>query len=144
MEDAAEQTLAKLRSLGLRITAPRVAVVEALAHWPGHRSAEEILARVNEIHPAVGRASVFRTLQLLLRVGLLVSSSRAENKTTYVLSPSGRHHHLVCTECGRTVSFGECVAEHLEETLAKRHGFTISGHQLEVFGRCQDCSESRA
>ena len=140
IEDSAEMTLSKLRTLGHRITAPRVAVVETLASSPGHQSAEEILVQVNELHPSVGRASVFRTLQLLLRAGVLLSSSRAENRTTYILCPSGRHHHLVCTECGRTVSFDECVAEGLEETLAARHGFRVSGHQLEVFGRCGDCA----
>jgi len=140
-EDAAELTLKKLRDLGCRITAPRVAVVEALASSAERQSAEEILVRVNEFHPSVGRASVFRTLQLLLRSGVLLSSSRAENRTTYFLSPSGRHHHLICTECGRTVSFDECVAEDLEEALAKRYAFCVSGHQLEVFGHCSDCSQ---
>jgi Fur family ferric uptake transcriptional regulator len=99
-------------------------VVEALARSPEHRSAEEILVRVNELHPTVGRASVFRTLRLLLRAGVLLSSSRAEKRTTYYLSPSGRHHHLICTECGRTVAFDECVASDLEEALAQRHGWS--------------------
>ena len=139
VEDVADLTLTKLRSLGHRITAPRVAVVKALASSAGHQSAEEILVRVHELHPSVGRASVFRTLQLLLRCGVVLSSSRAENRTTYLLSPSGRHHHLVCTECGRTVSFDDCVAEDLEAALAKRYGFSVSGHQLEVFGKCSDC-----
>ncbi len=139
-EDAAELALAKLRNLGHRITVQRVAVVEALASAPGHQSAEEILVRVSELHPSVGRASVFRTLQLLLRAGVLLSSSRAENRTTYFLCPSGRHHHLICTQCGRTVAFDECVAEDLEGALAKRYGFCVSGHQLEVFGHCSDCN----
>ena len=143
-DNVAELTLARLRTHGYRITGPRVAVVEALASSPGHQSAEEILARVRDLHPAVGRASVFRTLQLLLRAGLLLSSSRAENRTTYLLSPSARHHHLVCTRCGRTIAFDECVAEDLEGTLAKRYGFCVSGHQLEVFGSCKDCRLPRS
>jgi len=139
-----ELTISALRRSGCRVTSARKAVVEALARSNAPQSAEEVLAQARARCPSVGRASVFRTLQLLLEIGLLHSSSRAASRTTYFLSPSGRHHHLVCIGCGRTISFRDCPADGLEETLARKHGFEISGHQLEVLGRCPECRSAKS
>src|SRR5690348_14703077 len=84
-----------------RITAPRMAVIGVIATMPGHFTAEALAARVR----GVGRATVFRTLKLLVDEGAVCRVLLDDGKLHYRLSRTPHHHHLVCTECGAIEDF---------------------------------------
>jgi len=145
-EDLAQTAMIKIQEAGHKLTAPRRATIEALAQAPDHLTAPQLVAFVAKRAPAVGRASVYRTLELMSRLGLVQVSSLGGATTTYLLTLSGHHHHVICVNCRKTVSFDECVIKELERelerTLAAKLGFQIEGHLVELYGRCPACRET--
>jgi Fur family ferric uptake transcriptional regulator len=128
-----------LRHSGYKVTQARRAVIEALAQAPSHKTAPEVIRAVRMQTPSVGRASVYRTLELMTRLGLVQSSTLGGVAVTYVLTPTKHHHHVVCIDCHKTVEFDECVLRELEGRLGEELGFQLEGHLLELYGRCPDC-----
>ncbi len=136
-----EQALNILQESGYRVTAPRRAVVE-LVHEQSHAFTADDLARLlTDRGETVGRATVFRTLDVLVQSGILDRLHRPDGCHTYVRAEhdSEHRHHLICSDCGAVVQFDECTVAPLLEELGARTNFTISGHWLEVFGLCADC-----
>jgi Fur family transcriptional regulator, ferric uptake regulator len=118
-----------------RITAPRMAVIGVIASMPGHFTAEALASRVR----GVGRATVFRTLRLLVDEGMVCRVLLDDGRLHYRLSRGSHHHHLVCTQCGAIEDFTTCdVAEVIGE-LSRRTGYEIESHWLELYGRCRAC-----
>jgi Fur family ferric uptake transcriptional regulator len=126
----------RLRSLGHRVTASRRAVVEAVAISQGHVSVDDIRRRA----PGVGRATVFRTMKLLVDLELVCRVLLEDGSLRYRLShrPT-HHHHLVCTACGSVEDFADCDLGPLAEELSRRTAYQIQGHWLELYGLCPDC-----
>ena len=135
-----EPLIEHLRDAGYRNTPARRAVLQALIDGPSHMRAPDVVAAVDETSPSVGRASVYRTLELLTKLGLVQSSTLGGTETTYMLAPSGHHHHAICLECRATIEIEECVVGELEGLLHERTGFEIRGHLLEIYGLCPRCS----
>jgi Fur family ferric uptake transcriptional regulator len=138
-EDTIIGLLHALRHAGHKVTQPRRTVIETLVDQTEHLTAPDIVEAVQQRAPDVGRASVYRTLDLLTRLGLVQTSTLGGGAATYMLCPHGHHHHLVCTQCHKTIEFDECVVGELERELAAALGFEIEGHLLELYGRCPDC-----
>lgn len=138
----AHTAMRMVQQAGHRLTAPRRATIEALAQAPDHLTAPQLVAFVAQRAPAVGRASVYRTLALMSRLGLVQASSLGGATTTYLLTLGGHHHHIICVNCRKTVSFDECVVKELEHTLENKLGFQIESHLVELYGRCEDCQET--
>ena len=130
--------LARLRDAGFRLTEPRRAVVAALERVGPHITADEVLRHGREIHAALGRATVYRTLELCTELGLLRPVVLGDGGLHYIVAEGG-HHHLICTTCGKSVEFDDCALGGLEEELARRFRFEIRGHLLELYGLCSDC-----
>jgi Fur family ferric uptake transcriptional regulator len=128
-----------LRRAGYKVTQARRMVIETLSSEMVHLTAPDLVKAVQKRAPGIGRASVYRTLELLTRLGLVQSSTLGGGAATYVLTPSKHHHHAVCIECHKTVEFDECVLRELEGRLAKTLGFQFEGHLVELYGRCPDC-----
>jgi Fur family peroxide stress response transcriptional regulator len=128
-----------VRTSGYRVTSGRQAVIEVLFESTTHVTAPDLVAAVQKRAPGVGRASVYRTLDLLMRLGLVQSSTLGRASATYVLTPNKHHHHVVCIECHKTVEFDDCVLHELETRLCKSLGFRPEGHLVELYGRCPDC-----
>lgn len=105
-------------------------------------SAEQVYADVQTDAETIGRATVYRTLDLLLARSWLARVHRDDGEHSYVLSDGGHEHHLVCTTCGSVTVFEGCDVEALIGGLAQRLGFLIEGHWLEAFGRCQRCQRT--
>lgn len=88
----------------------------------------------------VGQATVYRTVALLVDLGLLLRVQDRRGLVCYVAMPVGHRHPLICRECRKVVSFdGEGDLTYLEKHLEETTGFTIYGHHLEVYGICADC-----
>lgn len=133
------ELLEALRRSGYKVTRARRMVLEALIAATGHVTASDVVARVQARAPGVGRASVYRALGLLSRLGLVQASGLGSATTTYTLAPAGHHHHLVCVHCHKTVEFDDCYLADLQQQLAERFGFQINGHLVELYGQCLDC-----
>lgn len=133
--------LQRLRDAGYRITNARSAVLEALEQSGGHLTSAQVVDAVSAIDPGVGRASVFRTLELLSRLSLIRPTyTEGSGAPVFVLLPGGHHHHVICTHCGRGFEFEKCDLEGLSARLEAATGVHIVGHLLEFYGVCKDCA----
>lgn len=127
----------RLRDAGYRLTQPRLAVLEALERSRGHVTSAELL----EMMPDVGRASVYRALDLFTRLAIVRPAWLHDSSTPrYLLLPDGHHHHILCTACDRVIDFEDCHLEPLQRELETRYGMRLRGHLLEFYGQCADCS----
>lgn len=135
--DRIEQALA---SEGFRLTGPRRALVEVMQGLGDHFVADEVLAAA----PGVGRATVFRTLRLLQDLGIVCQVVLDDGAAAYRLASGGHHHHLVCSECGGVNDFASGDLEGLLDDIARRTGFRVDAHRLEVYGLCPDCRAREA
>ena len=138
---ATERTLRILQDHGYRLTAPRRAVVEAAQAGSGTFTADDLLQQLQSDAAGVGRATVFRTLDLLVQHGILDRLHRPDGCHTYVLSVGRErhHHHLICSDCGTVVQFEQCDVDGMLSELSRQTRFQISSHWLEVFGVCAAC-----
>jgi Fur family ferric uptake transcriptional regulator len=126
----------RLEDRGHRVTAPRLAVLAAAADAGDQFSADEIDQRL----PHVGRATVFRTIKLLLEMDVFCRVLLDDGSLRYRWSRRGHHHHLVCNECGAVEDFTACDVAELVGELTRRSNFMVEGHWLEVYGRCGACA----
>ncbi len=137
-----DDILARLRLAGYKITPPRLAVLEVIEQKGEHLNPNEILEQAKAIHPALGRATVYRTLDLLTQLGVVRPIYVGESGPTYIRA-DGNHHHLVCSRCGQVVDFDQCVADQMTHELSARFGFEIMSHLLEFYGLCAKCSATK-
>lgn len=143
---SAPEMMAALARAGLRSTRPRNAIVEQLAQWAEEGkdfSSEELWHATQAARaPWIGRATAFRTVELLTAMGFLDRVTFADGSERYhPVHPGTHHHHLTCSECHRVVSVDACLPAHVLEKVERQSGFAISGHRVELFGRCPNCQE---
>ncbi len=135
-----DSILEALRGEGLRLTGARRAVADAVATREGHFTAEDVLRATRRRHRAVGRATVFRSLELLAALGLVERVDLPSGEHAYVAcQPAEHHHHVVCSRCGRSVEVGELGLAPVLRQVEASTGFRIDAHRLELFGRCPAC-----
>lgn len=130
----------RLATHGYRLTGSRKEVLHVLAAAPDCFSTDEVLRGVRH----AGRATVFRTMRLLLDLGLVCRVVLEDGSRRYRLSTRGHHHHLVCTQCGRVQDFSNCDVSALIGELSRSTNYAIEGHWLEVYGRCLPCRTADA
>ena len=124
---------------GLKLTRPRLAVLEVLAGSTEHLKVAEVHRRARQIDGRIGLASVYRTMELLARLRLVKDVHVEHRHRHYARIREHHGHHLVCNGCGLVVEFSDCQLERLTRTLARRTKFRIEGHCMEFFGRCREC-----
>jgi Fur family ferric uptake transcriptional regulator len=133
----------RLRDAGHKLTNARLTVLNVLEASGGHITSADVLARVDAIDPSIGRASVFRTLELLTSLSIIRPTYMHGSQTpSYVLLPEGHHHHIVCTNCNRVIEFDECCLQDMAAELEARLHVRLTGHLLEFYGVCEDCQDS--
>jgi Fe2+ or Zn2+ uptake regulation protein len=128
-----------LRTQGVRVTRARRVILDILAGAAEHLKAAEVHRRARQVDPQIGLASVYRTLELLARLGLVQHIHMNHRHRHYAPVRRDHGHHLICNGCGRVVEFADCDVEGLVRRLARRTKFRIEGHSVELFGRCPDC-----
>lgn len=131
-----EKILEALGERGYRSTAPRRALATAIGEQEHHFTAEGLRARLTS---KMGRATVYRTLKILVEAGVLCRVLLEEGDLHYQLSHQGHHHHLLCVQCGSSQDLTGCDIEDVLISTSARHGFELRGHWLEVYGRCREC-----
>jgi Fur family ferric uptake transcriptional regulator len=131
-----------LRSRKQPVTEQRLRVLQILASTHKHVSVEEILERLRGVGPVIGKATVYRTLDLLVESGLVREHDFGEGfkRYEYLVGPP-HHEHLICESCGKLIEFTSHEVEELERELARAHNFQPRYHRLEVYGLCEDCRE---
>lgn len=127
-----------LRTAGYKVTPAREAVLESIPQMGEHLNPAEILKQGRVRYPALGRATVYRTLELLTSLGIVRPIYIGEAGPAYICTQGG-HHHLVCSRCGVMVDFDRCVVDEMAADLHARFGFIITSHLLEFYGFCPAC-----
>jgi len=141
--EARRQLLAYLNDRGLRWTRQRDAVLQAFVEADAHLSVEELLARVRELDPTMGPATVYRTVGLFVAAGIAKERRFHDERLRYEPAVAASHHdHLICTECGAIEEFEDERIERLQELIAETRGFTVTRHRMELYGQCRRCREA--
>ncbi len=132
----------RLELRGHRVTPSRRRVLDAVLAQPAHFTVDDVLRATRAPRRRqhdVGRATVFRTVRLLVDLNVLCRILLDDGTLHYRLSTRGHHHHLVCRDCGRVEDFTRCDVAGLVRELSRATDYEIEGHWLEVYGRCHAC-----
>ena len=138
MTDAAPLLLALDRA-GYRLTEPRRAVTQLIADQSGHFAAADLVREARVRRLGIGRATIFRTLEVLLGLGLVERIDLPSGEHAYVGCAATHHHHVVCSTCGRTSEIADAGLRSLVRDVARLTGFRVDDHRLELFGLCPAC-----
>ena len=137
---AIDAFLAYLRDHNLPVTAQRQAIAEVVLCSDRHVSADEIERELWSRGAAVGTATIYRTLDVMVRSGLVIERDFGEGFRRFEPArDEPNHEHLICTVCGRVVEFSEERLERMTMLLAEQHDFVRSRHKLVIEGVCSAC-----
>ncbi len=140
-------TAAHIRAIlsqhGYRLTSPRQRIVEQALTHERPFTAEQLVAELRDDNDRaavnIGRATIYRTLEILASTDVLSRVIQPDGHGAYVVDAPGHRHHLVCSGCGNTVAFTSCPVDELVQNLTTDTHFQIHDHLLEVFGLCPEC-----
>lgn len=143
----------KFRGSGCRFTLARRIILDTLSFAGNHPSAEEIYLAVHKKHPGIGLTTVYRTLELLIEMGLVFKSDFGDKRARYELVEKQQrekhHHHLICTGCGKVIDYTDFIDDEIEllkkteKGLSRKYSFTINNHIIQFYGCCEKCSNKR-
>ena len=134
----ADELVGQLRSRGVRITATRRAVVETLVEVGSHVTAEDLHARVRHRHPDVSHSSIYRTMDLLTELGIVVHVHLGHGPAEYHLADDV-HAHVVCSGCGSVAEVGPTLTDPFAAHVAEHLGFALDLRHFALTGRCSGC-----
>ncbi|MCZ8131609.1 MAG: ferric iron uptake transcriptional regulator [Steroidobacteraceae bacterium] len=127
-----------LRKAGLKVTMPRVKILEILGVSPSHHlSAEDIYKKLLESNEDIGLATVYRVLTQFEAAGLVTRHHFEGGTAVFELNRGDHHDHIVCVDCGRVEEFSDPDIEERQAEAAARLGFTIADHSLILYGHCR-------
>ncbi|HUF28952.1 MAG TPA: Fur family transcriptional regulator [Gemmatimonadaceae bacterium] len=131
---------AYLREHNLPVTAQRLAIAEVVLNSEGHLAADEVLEELVMRGAPVGKATVYRTIDLLVTSGLVVERDFGEGFKRFEPSRGIPHHeHLLCNLCGKVTEFRDERLERMTMLIADAHGFARQRHRLVIHGICAEC-----
>jgi Fur family ferric uptake transcriptional regulator len=127
----------------LPVTQQRLAVAQILFFASDHVSAEDVQGRLARTGTAVGTATVYRTLDLLVKSGLAREHDFGEGFKRYEPSAAGQaHEHCICSSCGKVMEFSNDRLERMIALLAEEVAFRPHHHRLEIYGVCRECQQA--
>jgi Fur family ferric uptake transcriptional regulator len=136
-----ESSLAELlRSRGLRLTAQRQLILEAVLDL-GHATPEQVHTAVREVAAGVNITTIYRTLELLERLGLVIHTHLSHGSPTYHAAGADQHVHLVCRNCGTVHEMDPELLRPLADQLAADRGFLVDIGHVALFGTCRECED---
>jgi len=141
---AREIFLEHLRTKGLKVTRPRMRILETvLGRERFHFTADDLVVIVNEsTRRKVSRSTVYRTLALLEECGIVRRERIQEGFNCYEKAVGTEHHdHMICRECGRIIEFHSAQLEQVQDSVCQEHGFIPERHVLHIFGVCRQCAK---
>jgi Fur family ferric uptake transcriptional regulator len=132
------------------MTTARHAVLDALMEKEDHLTAEEVYSKASKKYKRLGLATVYRTLELFNRLGMVSKFETGDEKARYEFSDStavkGHHHHMICVSCRKVFDYDDFMEEEkklfgkIEENLFKKYGFKTNSHIIQFYGLCKNCS----
>ena len=128
---------------GLRVTSQRALILEIIRHGQGHLDADEIYRQARIKQPRLSLSTVYRTLQVLKKLGLVEELHFDETHHHYEVKPSSEHHHLVCLGCGKVVEFKCPLSPKMKEDIAREKGFEVTGVEIRMTGYCSKCRQDK-
>lgn len=141
----------RFRGCGYRVTLGREAILHELTNASEHLSAEDIYKRIHSRYPAVGLTTVYRTLEILVNMGIVFKFDFGDGRARYELAEGSKrsthHHHLVCTQCKRVIDYTDFIDDELallkrtEKGLSDKYNFAITNHQIHFYGMCSQCKK---
>jgi len=138
-----------LRSRGYKVTSQRIAVFNEILSTDGHFEIEEIYRRLKRKGEDVSRATVYRTVKLMLEGGFIKETATDEKHPHYERTSTGFHGHIVCRKCGKVIEFQVSEIEPLrkvellQKELSERYGFQFLSCKFEIHGICEECRGKR-
>ena len=138
-----------LREKGLKVTSQRLMVLNILsAHGDEHLTVEEIYDLAKEESPEIGLATIYRTVQVLLELHVIEKVTFDDGFARYELNGeetgSGhRHHHAICTQCGKVYSLETDLLDTLEKQVFESLGFEVTDHEVKLYGLCSARAEEK-
>jgi Fe2+ or Zn2+ uptake regulation protein len=134
---------ALMRARGFRVTPQRQLILDAICEGGGHTTFDEIFARVHAKSNAVNRATVYRTLEFLTELRLVVAADIGNGRTVYEIAGETPHHHLVCLGCHQVQQISHDTVKDLFAQLEREQGFHVETDHLALFGYCRGCAARR-
>ncbi|MBW1708986.1 MAG: transcriptional repressor [Deltaproteobacteria bacterium] len=140
MKDEIQILRELLKKRGMRNTPEREAIIEAIFSKPDHFDVDELYLRMKE-KTGVSKASIYRTIPLLIEAGLIDEVFHEDGHMHYERAYGSEHHcHLRCSKCRKIIEFYDKRISEIEKEVGEKFDFAIEGHRLEVFGLCSDCA----
>ena len=139
--DCSEDIASKLNKQGYRSTPQRAMILSAIENSDHHISAEEIYDEVAAKYPQVNISTVYRTMELLKRLGLVYEIDLGEGRIRYHSEGKGHHHHLICQKCGAIIDIDESTLSRLKDVLLNRYNFSAQLRHMAIFGLCENCRQ---
>lgn len=144
MKDVLLSVEEKLKAKEFKFTTRRELILKVLLeNNDKHLSAEEIYNLVKEKAPDMGLATVYRALELFQELDIVNVVDFGDGRKRYEFSvevgKNHHHYHLICTKCGSVTEVNDDLLEELESRVSQKHDFTITDHQLKIFGICNRC-----
>ncbi len=135
----------KLKKAGLKVTLPRIKILEMLEQHPGHHaSAEDIYKLLLQQNEDVGVATIYRVLTQCEQAGLIRRLQFEGGRSVFEIARSDHHDHIVCVRCGRVEEFHDDIIESRQQEIANQAGFEIEDHSMVLYGLCSKCQEQTA
>lgn len=133
----------KLDEENYKLTSQRREIIRIFLDQAGqHPSAEELYSWVRDRDSDVGLATVYRTLSLLVELGVAQAIDFGDGVTRYEITDElDQHHHLICNECGKVFEVREELLEDLEREISRENEFLITSHSIKFYGLCAECSD---
>ncbi len=124
---------------GHRLTGPRLAATRLIAAHDGPFTAADLVAAAEARRLRIGRATIFRAIDLLVQLNVIERLDLPSGEHAYVACRATHHHHLVCSSCGRSTDVDDAGLRAVVADIALRTGYRIDDHRLELFGKCAAC-----
>ena len=132
----------ELKDAGLKITLPRVKILQVLESSEVHHvSAEDVYKLLLRNGEEVGLATVYRVLTQFEQAGLVVRHNFEGGHSVFELSSDKHHDHIVCVRCGRVEEFADDEIEQRQKKVADKLGFELTDHNLNMYGLCPECRQ---
>jgi len=127
-----------LRNVGLKVTLPRLKILEILEGGGArHKSAEDIYRALLNSNEDIGLATVYRVLTQFEAAGLVTRHHFENGMAVFELNSGDHHDHIVCLDCGKVEEFMDGGIEARQQAIATQHGFDIQDHSMIIYGRCR-------
>lgn len=131
-----------LKDKGLKFTKEREEIIREIENTNGHFDPDELYVKMKSKGSKVSRASIYRTINLLLECGAIEVVENVDRHKHYEkISDKNHHDHMICLKCGKVIEFHSPTLEMLQKELCDKENFIHIRHSLEIYGYCSKCSK---